>query len=168
MRPRAWAMHRGLAFAVRHSPAKKSPAGTAGRRRVSERSLVENPRRGPSVRSVRDPRTAKPIIQSDLRGVDTGKFVIKAKLPTPYRRSGSKAREATRCANVTISKANEHVLGFDTPVPGESPFKAAAQRRSCNGLRVLRSKSASCRNRWRRRHTDRAPTPEPARKQHHP
>jgi hypothetical protein len=72
----------------------------------------------------------KPIVQPDLGGMDTGKFVVKAELPTPYRHPGSQVREATRCANVTITEPNEHVLGFDTPVGRKGPFKPATKRRS--------------------------------------
>ena len=30
----------------------------------------------------------KPIVQPDLGGMDAGKFVVKAELPTPYSRPG--------------------------------------------------------------------------------
>lgn len=88
------------------------------------------------MRSVRDPRTAKPIIQPDLRGVDARKFVVKAELPTTYSRPDNAAREPTRGAHMTVPEANEHVLGFDTPVAGKGPFNTATERRSCDGLSV--------------------------------
>ena len=113
---------------------KKSPRVKRG---SVESSEEPRPRRGSrqslSVRSVR--ATAKAIIQAD-RGVDAGKFVVKAELPASCCRSGRKAREATRRAYVMVSETNEHVLGFDTPVAGKGPFNTATERRSCDGLSV--------------------------------
>jgi len=71
------------------------------------------------------------------------KFVVKAELPAPYRRPGSRVREATRCAHMTVPEANETCTRLLTLQVGcKSPFKPATKRRSSDRLSNLRSRSA--------------------------
>jgi hypothetical protein len=73
------------------------------------------------------------VIQADLEGLNTAKFVAKAELRTRHCSSSRSCKSASR-QRFVVSEADEHVFALYTPAVCKCPFQTAADRISCEGV----------------------------------
>jgi hypothetical protein len=69
-------------------------------------------------------RSIKPVIQTNLCGVDAVEAVVEYKRPAGHDSPGTRSSKAAGLE--LIVKADEHVLGLHAPVLGERPFESSA------------------------------------------